>query len=267
MASNLTGTSTGVFERIGTYEGWDQDYYHPISARYYDRAIRELMAWLRPDGPVLDAGCGPGVHSIRAARLGYEVVAVDVSAAAIEESKRRARAAGVLDRIRFSQADLTQLDFEDASFSAIFSWGVLTHIPHIERALDELARVLRPGGRLAIQITNATAVDYRLLRAARGIARRPLALEHRAFGNGYEYDHGGEKLWVWQASVDAITAHLATRGLRAAGRRAAELSELHRYAPRWMSPALLSANNAGYRLGLPAGAARTNLLLFEKAAD
>lgn len=265
MASDLAGSSTKVFENIGTYEGWDQDYYHPISVRYYDRAIRELVRWLRPSGPILDAGCGPGVHSIRAAREGHAVTAIDVSSEVLGEARNRAAAAGVADRITFTQADLTQLDFADGSFSAIFSWGVLTHIPRIETALDELARVLAPGGRLAIQTTNDGAIDYRLLRAARAVARRPLALERLEFGTGCHYEHGGDKLWVWQASVAAIRDRMARHGCQLVERRAAEFSELHRQAPRKMAPALLRTNNAWYRFRLPASVARTNLLLFEKA--
>lgn len=255
-----------VFEVLHTFECWDDDYYQPVALRYYDRAIARMVAELKPaaDEVILDAGCGPGVHSIRAALLGHRVQAIDLSHRVIEEARERAGRAGVGDRIQFRQADLTKLPFADGSFGAIFSWGVLTHVPDMGAALDELARVLKPGGRLAIQTTNAGAWDFALERLARTVARRPIALEQRAFGSGCWYEWEGDRLWVWRADIEKISRHLATRGLRRAARLPAELTELHRRVPRWMRPVVLPLNNAWFAARLPAGPACTNIVIYEK---
>ena len=94
---------------------------------------------------VLDAGCGPSVHSIRAARLGARVLGIDVSQTALDEAKRRVDRSGVGERVELRRQDLTHLDLASGSFSAVFCWGVVIHVPEIEKALEELARVLAPG--------------------------------------------------------------------------------------------------------------------------
>src|SRR5437016_6333178 len=134
----MVEAKAGVFERRETLDAWDSDYYHPIAERYYDRAIPAMLELLQvePGALVLDAGCGPGVHAIRAARAGVRVMAVDISGVMLEEARSRVARAGVADAVEFAREDLTRLGFPDASFRCIFSWGVLIHIREIERALD-----------------------------------------------------------------------------------------------------------------------------------
>ena len=258
---------TRVFEDVGLFEDWDRDYYHPVARRLYDRAVGEMLGYLDPGpgGEVLDAGCGPGVHSIRAAQRGYRVLAIDASGPVLEEAKRRSERAGVAASIRFERKDLTRLDLPDASIATAFSWGVVVHIPAIDRALDELARVLVPGGRLALQITNRRAFDHRLESLARAVLRRPIAgLERLPFGDGCWYDTRGEKLWVWQVDIPALVRHLDGRGLVLEGRKPVELTHIQRRLPAALRPLVLRANNAWQALGLPAQPAATNLLLFRK---
>lgn len=255
-----------VFEVLHTFECWDDDYYQPVALRYYDRAIARMVAELKPAAgeTILDAGCGPGVHSIRAALLGHRVQAIDLSHRVIDEARQRAARAGVGESIRFRQADLTALPFADASFSAIFSWGVLTHVPAMGAALDELVRVLRPGGRLAIQTTNCQSWDFALEGVARAVVRKPIALEQREFGSGCWYEWEGDRLWVWRADIRKIDGYLASRGLRQVARLPAEFTELHRRVPRWMRKLVLPLNNAWFAGRMPATPACTNIVIYEK---
>jgi SAM-dependent methyltransferase len=95
---------------------------------------------------VLDAGCGPGEFSERIVRkLGVDLVGIDQSERFVEV----ARARGVDARV----GDLLKLPFEDGEFDAVVANWVLYHLPDLGGGIVELARVLRPGGRLAA-ITN-----------------------------------------------------------------------------------------------------------------
>jgi 2-polyprenyl-3-methyl-5-hydroxy-6-metoxy-1,4-benzoquinol methylase len=174
--TDVNQTETGVFERRETLESWDSDYYHPIAERYYDRAIPAMLKALNAEtgATVLDAGCGPGVHSIRAARAGMKVKAIDISETMLAEARRRVENAGFAGSVEFAREDLTHLSFPDASFRHVFSWGVIIHIPKIEDALDELARVVMPGGRLALYLTNRSALDHKLEAVARAVLRKPM---------------------------------------------------------------------------------------------
>ena len=103
-----------------------------------------------PDGgDLLDVPCGFGRHSLPLAEAGYRVTGVDRSAALIEEARRRGRTP------EFVQADYRDLPFGDASFDAALclftSLGFLGD-EQDTRALTEIRRVLRPEGRLIIEM-------------------------------------------------------------------------------------------------------------------
>jgi ubiquinone/menaquinone biosynthesis C-methylase UbiE len=258
---------TRVFEVAKVYDDWDTDYYDPTSEALYDRAIPEMLADLgaAPGSLVLDAGCGPGVHSVRAIRCEHRVCAIDISDVALETTRRRADRLGMASALSTRRENLTRLSFPDASFEAVFSWGVLTHIPEIEQALAELARVLKPGGRLALQVNNRVAWDNKLERAARFVLRRPnRSLQHLPMGDGCWYDFHGEKLWVWQSDLPAIARFFEPLGLRQIRRRAIEATHVHRYLRGGLRSAVLRFNNLWYRLRLPARPAITNLVVFQK---
>jgi SAM-dependent methyltransferase len=92
-------------------------------------------------GRVLEVGCGEGELAERVLReLGAEVVAVDQSARMVELTRRR----GVDARL----GDVQDLDVDDETFDCAVAAWVLFHAEDVARALAELARVLRPGGRL-----------------------------------------------------------------------------------------------------------------------
>jgi len=96
---------------------------------------------------VLEVGPGPGELSERmATELGAEVLAIDVSERMVELCRARAVDARL--------GDVQALAFEDASFDLVVAAWVLFHPEDLDRALSEIARVLRPGGRL-IAATNS----------------------------------------------------------------------------------------------------------------
>jgi SAM-dependent methyltransferase len=97
-------------------------------------------------GRVLEVGCGEGELAERLQTgLGVELVALDQS----ERMVDLARARGVDARV----ADVQDMPFEDGSFDVAVAAWMLYHVPALDRALSELARVLRPGGRL-VAVTN-----------------------------------------------------------------------------------------------------------------
>ncbi len=258
----------GAFEVQETIDAWDSDYYHPIAERYYDRAVRRMFELLgtRPGDTVLDAGCGPGVHSIRAARAGLKVNAIDISQTMLAEARRRVERAGVADSVEFARENLTRMSFPDGTFRHVFSWGVIIHIHDIELALDELIRIVAPGGRLALYVTNESAWDYKIEAAARFLFRKPLkGLEQFPMGQGIWYDWQGEQLWVWRIRTRALTRYVEARGMKPIARVVGAFTEIQQRVQGPLRHLLLHGNSLAYRLGLPPGPACTNLFVFEKA--
>lgn len=267
-AAALRGGEPGVFQELELFQAWDRDYYHPAARPFYDRAIRRMLRRLAcpPGSVILDAGCGPGEHAIRAAREGFRVAAIDLSETVLEEARRRAKAAKLEDRITFLQGDLTNLHCEDNSVAAIFCWGVLIHIPQIEQALGELVRVLQPGGRLALYVTNAAAWDHVALRVMRRVlGKQPSRSERLAMGRGTWHQTGADRLWVWHIDVAALTQHVERHGMHRVARIAGEFTETQRRLRGPLRRFLLWVNRAYSFLYLPARPCADNLLIFEKA--
>lgn len=107
----------------------------------------------------LEIGCAWGRWCIAASRVGYrEVVGVDPFVPALEVGHRVAEELGA--DVQFVGADGRHLPFAAGSFDVVFSYSVFQHWSkdHVRAALDEIARVLRPGGQALVQLTSTTGV-------------------------------------------------------------------------------------------------------------
>jgi SAM-dependent methyltransferase len=109
---------------------------------------------MRPGANVLDAGCGPGVLSRDLARRGYVGVGVDGAPAMIRYCAQQAVVHGIERDWKYAISDVEALPLPDASFDLVISAGVIEYLPGDGPFLRELSRVLRPGGRLLLCVTN-----------------------------------------------------------------------------------------------------------------
>jgi demethylmenaquinone methyltransferase / 2-methoxy-6-polyprenyl-1,4-benzoquinol methylase len=148
----------------------------------------------RPGERVLDLAAGTGTSSVALARTGAEVGAADFSPGMIAEGRRRH---GAVPNVTFVEADATALPFADASFdAATISFG-LRNVNEPKRALREMLRVVRPGGRLVVcEFSHPTsplvASGYRFY------SDRVLPLLARAVSsNAVAYDYLNESIRAW----------------------------------------------------------------------
>lgn len=122
---------------------------HPFITR--DR-LREALA-PKPGDRVLEVGPGTGYYALHTAEwVGPDgtLELFDLQQKMLDHTLRRARERGVAATIRPTQGDARSLPYEDASIDAAYLVAVLGEIPDQDAALSELARVLRPGGRLVV---------------------------------------------------------------------------------------------------------------------
>jgi SAM-dependent methyltransferase len=112
-----------------------------------------------PGDLLLDAGCGEGRHCFGALERGARVVGLDLDRASLRQGGGPLRARGrELGRLAsVLQADAFALPFRDGCFDRVICAEVMEHVHDYRAAARELARVLRPGGRLAVTIPTATS--------------------------------------------------------------------------------------------------------------
>lgn len=124
----------------------------PVGSREYFDEVEDRKYRVEPHIPafaefprwrgkkVLEIGCGIGTDTINFARHGAWVTAVDLSEKSLEIAERRARLYGLADRIRFLCADAERLShfLPLEPYDLVYSFGVLHHTPHPDRALREI---------------------------------------------------------------------------------------------------------------------------------
>lgn len=145
----------------------DQYHYwtlHPLTRRHINRRItgnpnelplqyvKRLYVPQEPLGLGLTLGCGPGDLDADVLQLGLceRIDACDLSPAAVEVAKDRARRMGFSERINYTVADLEDCELGEARYDICFSSGVLHHIEQLSGLLDRVRVALKPGGLLVV---------------------------------------------------------------------------------------------------------------------
>ena len=126
---------------------------HPVRMRYRDPVATLGPFGLGPGETVLDLGCGTGTFTVEMARqVGGEgrVHAVDIQASMVEAARARVESAGFASRVDFHHCGAYRLPLERHSVDVAVAIGALSEMPQPLSALEELRRVLKPSGRLAV---------------------------------------------------------------------------------------------------------------------
>ncbi len=132
----------------------------PLSPETHDQGLRWLfdlstlllLLDCRPGDRVLDLGAGSGFSSEMLARFGYDVVAVDPDLAALGHNRRRPRidASRIAGTVQVAGGIAEALPCADGTFDGVVCMNAMHHVSDVPVALTELARVLRPGGRVVL---------------------------------------------------------------------------------------------------------------------
>lgn len=258
-----------LLSRPDVHEQWEGHYRTAENERFYEAAFDYIARVLAapPGATFLDVGCGPCAHSLRLARRGFNVRAVDFSESALEMARANVAAAGMAERVRLQRESLLGLTFPDGSFDYVLCWGVLMHIPEVGRAVRELSRVVRPGGALVVSEGNTNSWEALALRALKRVTGRERAeVKRTEAGTEYWKVGDGEALVTRQADVGWLVRSFAAEGLRLERRAAGQFSEAYAMVGAQSLRRLVHGFNDLWfrRVGL-AAPAYGNLLFFRKA--
>ncbi|MBW2731743.1 MAG: methyltransferase domain-containing protein [Deltaproteobacteria bacterium] len=130
-----------------TYEDQRHRGYHKMLDELEVEVARRYM-----QGRVLEAGCGTGLVLERLRPHVDEVVGIDLSSGMLNHARGR--------QLRVAQATVEGLPFPDESFDGVTSFKVLAHVPGIQEAMAEMARVTRPGGHLVLEFYNRRSLRH-----------------------------------------------------------------------------------------------------------
>jgi len=263
VEKDVTSPRVGLDTRVSTFTGLAETYRDSF-ASLCEGTIERLLADT-PAGPHLDVGCGTGALAARAASLGRTVVAVDADPQMVGISKTVV-AGAVLE------ASLPDLPFGDDTFDTVTANFVVNHVGDPRAVMRELARVTRPGGRVAATTWLAEPSEWGLLVAeafaAAGVVPGPsqnlspdLDFERSVDGlcglaesAGLEVLAAEELTWRWEVAVDTLWRGIAGGVARAGQTFLAQTPEVQRSAERAFREAAARLTHDGM-LGLASTAA------------
>ncbi len=277
MAASESEIVRRTLERPDVHSRWIGDFYNDGSGRFYDAAFDRIAALLSPYGisACLDAGCGDGAQTVRLAQRGFQVVALDFSEYVLGRARENVAAHGLERTVRFEHGSLLGLPFPDGAFRFVLCWSVLMHIPEVEKAIAELARVVAESGFLIVSEDNMWSLESMLARLARRILGRsivrrlrgkdPATLHMSAAGAEYWRQTDAGALLCREVRISWLVAQFARHGLVLRRRMAGQFLERHASMRHPWVKRLLQRFNALWfkyvRLPYPA---MDNLLILQR---
>lgn len=134
---------------------------------------------------ILEVGCGAGSDLVVFALSGADVNAIDLSDKSVELARSNLTLRGLSGDVRV--ADAENLPYKDNYFDFVYSWGVLHHTPDTQKAINEIYRVLKPGGEICVMLYNRRSLVSLQMYLFYGLFKfRPFAKLNDLYGKYHE---------------------------------------------------------------------------------
>lgn len=127
----------------------------------YHFYLPELFDWIagqKPKARLLEIGCGMGTDLIQLARRDLDVTGIDLTEEGINLAQKRFQLYNITAELKVDDAE--NLSFQDNTFDIVYSFGVLHHTPDTQKSIDEVYRVLKPGGLAVIMLYHRRSYNY-----------------------------------------------------------------------------------------------------------
>src|SRR6266849_8038051 len=218
-----------------------------VQAEIYRARQARALAWideltLAPGSHVLEVGCGAVFLLVALAQRGLRVHAIDSAKAMVELARQHAAESGIADLLSVAVGDVYDPAFKDGSFDLVLALGVIPWLARPELAIQEMARVTKPGGHTLLTADNRARLTMLLdpamnpaltplRRAMKPIFKR-IGLLHQSQGGTAETRHDYHVIDKALASAELIKTRSMTLGF-------GPFTFLHhRFLPKWLDIAL-----------------------------
>lgn len=167
-SSHLQAESKGWWETNPMSYDWHRtlraaegtrEFYEEIDRRFFAsssfyRGNRPFEKWIPFDHikgkRVLEVGCGLGAHAQLLSEAGCHLTCIDLTQKAVQSTRRRLELQGLHADVR--QMDAEKMEFPDGEFDFVWSWGVIHHSANTGRIVQQIFRVLKPGGEFRLMV-------------------------------------------------------------------------------------------------------------------
>jgi ubiquinone/menaquinone biosynthesis C-methylase UbiE len=235
-------------------KGFDKDsYLNQSTIRYsLEPEIIEFAEFPKFKGKrTLEIGVGLGADHQKLAEHGAILSGIDLTPRAINHTKRRFELMGLNSELQI--ADAENLPFEDNSFDAVYSWGVLHHSPDTQKAVNEVYRILKPGGLAKIMIYNKHSLigymlwtRYALLKFKPFKSLNTIYSDHLESPGTKAYTYNEAKSLFSKFEIESIDSPLTHADLLNSEvgqkHRGGYLSIAKKIWPRWFFKAFMQKN-------------------------
>jgi ubiquinone/menaquinone biosynthesis C-methylase UbiE len=195
------------------HQQWGDSYV--TAKKFYEQAFDYIKSVINApkNSTFLDVGCGTGGHSIRLAKRGFSVVAIDFSDHILKTAELNVRSEGLQDNIKLQYGNILSLPFATGTFDHVLCWGVLMHIPDVEKAISELGRVLKRGGILVVSEGNMYSLQSIIHTNLKAILRKERAtVKKTAAGIEYWALTSAGKLLTRESNIGWLKKELKRSG-------------------------------------------------------
>lgn len=163
-----------------TYQDGKEVFEYPLGSReFFEQADRVFLRWNEslhlPTAPfgkifdykaygerrVMEIGCGMGFMAMNWGLQKARIFATDLNPVAVQQTKQRFNAFGIDGQVL--QTDGERLPYSNRSFAFVYSWGVLHHTPGIQQAINEIYRILEPGGTIGLMLYNRGSLKQKYI--------------------------------------------------------------------------------------------------------
>jgi SAM-dependent methyltransferase len=191
-------------------------------------------------------------------------VGIDLSEYALQQATEHAVASNLGSRLTFSLGALEAMPFKDNTFDAVHCRGVLMHIPEWKKALSQLCRVLRSGGRIAIMESNDRSVESLIVLGMRKVLQRRSKLTKTDGGLEFWSEEGGNPFLVRIANVKALRNELRVHNVKVVDVFTTEFWDINRFPSGLLRNSAIGFNRLYFRANLPYWPSSGNVVIGEK---